>query len=172
MAVFTGYFDESDTDAASVIAGIIISVEQLKFFDAEWRKLLSKYSVSCLHMKEFAHFKGEFKNGWRDNPDRRKEFIRLAIGIIARRCNTGVSITIDRKGYLNAAARFPNFGALYGNEYTAASVFAIMRACIWADKYGHPPVNFVFDIGNANRTSFEKGFYNLYNNGDFRQGYD
>jgi len=127
MALFTGYFDESETPRASVIAGVNISVGQVGHFDDEWKSLLAKESVRSLHMKEFNHFKGDFAVGWREKPSRRAEFIRHAVSIIARRCNLGVSITIDRAAFRTVTQSHRAIEDLYGNEYTAASIFAIMR---------------------------------------------
>jgi len=60
---FSAYFDESGTKAdtvAVVVAGFIAPAEQWIAFEHDWKRILSMFKVSSLHMRDFAHSKGEF----------------------------------------------------------------------------------------------------------------
>ncbi|HZO53672.1 MAG TPA: DUF3800 domain-containing protein [Bryobacteraceae bacterium] len=160
MALYSAYFDESDSNHCSVVAGVILSVSQLPHFEREWRLLLDEEKLGYFHMKEFAHFKGEFKSGWRGDSDRRANFLSRAIGIIARRCNISIGITLDRTGYQKAISVSPLVASFYVNEYTAASFMTLMRVGTWADRNNHSDsITYVFDDGNPKRSDFDRAFH-------------
>lgn len=71
------YFDDSGkwedpTETAVVVAGVIADVAQWEIFDRKWNTVLNRFNVSELHMREFAHFRGEYK-AWSEGA--RQEFI-------------------------------------------------------------------------------------------------
>jgi len=71
------YLDESgDVSDPNVefigVGGAISSLEQWEQLEIEWKGVLDKVGVSDLHMKHFAHFRGEF-TGWSE--DKRREFL-------------------------------------------------------------------------------------------------
>lgn len=156
MGFFSAYFDESDSGHCSVVAGVVMSVSQIPHFDREWKMLLKEEGLDYFHMKEFAHFKDQFAHGWKgkENEARRANFLSRVVGIIARRCNISISMTLDRQGYQNACAASPLVANFYINEYTAAGIMALMRVGNWADNYDHnDPIAYVFDDGNSKRTN-------------------
>jgi hypothetical protein len=59
-------------------------VEQWLFFEKDWKEVLARYGVSSLHMKEFAHSRGEFCS-WKDNKIKRQSFLSLLIATIRAR---------------------------------------------------------------------------------------
>jgi hypothetical protein len=72
-----GHFDDSGkwldpTETAVVVAGAIADIDQWEIFDAKWKGVLNEFGVSELHMRNFAHFRGEYKN-WKEAT--RKNFI-------------------------------------------------------------------------------------------------
>jgi hypothetical protein len=71
------HFDDSGkwldpTETAVVVAGAIADFDQWEIFDAKWKLVLNEFKVSELHMRDFAHFRGEYKN-W--NEPTRQNFI-------------------------------------------------------------------------------------------------
>jgi len=65
MGVFTAYFDASGSpDDPNVhyltVAGFIATAGSWTLFDKRWKKILKKYGVEKLHMKDFSHSRGEF----------------------------------------------------------------------------------------------------------------
>jgi hypothetical protein len=157
MAIFTAYFDESDSSKASVVAGLIGEAEQLSHFNREWGDLLRSENLQQFHMNDFAHSNGEFK-GWKGDTLRRKQFIERIIGIISRRARFSLGVLVDRTAYEEVAHRdiFANF---YTNEYTACAFLSLLQASQWASVYatGHR-IAFVFDKGNTKRADFQRAF--------------
>lgn len=73
-----GYFDDSGkwldpAETVVVVAGAIADLDQWEIFDQKWKLVLKEFQVSELHMKNFAHFRGEYK-GW--NEPKRQNLIR------------------------------------------------------------------------------------------------
>ena len=65
-----GHFDDSGkwldpTETAVVVAGAIADIDQWEIFDSKWKLVLNEFKVSELHMRDFAHFRGEYKN-WKE----------------------------------------------------------------------------------------------------------
>jgi len=61
------YMDESgsfgDPEIAAVSrGGVVLSTESSGAFEKEWKAILEEQNISWLHMKDFAHSQGEFKN--------------------------------------------------------------------------------------------------------------
>jgi hypothetical protein len=80
-----GYFDDSGkwldpAEIVVVVAGAIAEVDQWEVLDAQWRLVLNQFQVSELHMKDFAHSRGEY-DGW-DEPKRR-DFIAQLLSLTA-----------------------------------------------------------------------------------------
>jgi hypothetical protein len=103
MAMFTAYFDASGApDDPNVhnltVAGFVASTDQWIIFDRRWKKVLKKYGVTALHMKEFAHSKGEFE-GWDKEPKKKRRplFIGELVTILQRlmRCSFASTISLD-----------------------------------------------------------------------------
>lgn len=105
MALFTAYFDESDTERAGVVAGCVFNVDQLPYLEGEWQALLGRYGLSHFHTKDYVHSQGEFVS-WKANEPLRREFLQRLIGIIARRANISISIVADSREY-NEYVRTP-----------------------------------------------------------------
>jgi len=62
----TAYFDASgspDDIAAVSVAGLISTAEKWVSFTDEWEQCLEAFDVSSLHMKHFAHSRGELHLG-------------------------------------------------------------------------------------------------------------
>lgn len=85
-----GYFDDSGkwldpAETVVVVAGAIADLDQWEIFDQKWKLVLKEFQVSELHMKNFAHFRGEYK-GW-DEPKRQnfiRQLLELAITYIRK----------------------------------------------------------------------------------------
>ncbi len=94
------YFDESGHSKdprVSVLAvgGCVSSVAGWKRLVPDWIDTLSAFSVSALHMKDFAHSKGEFA-GW--NEDKRRAFLARLVGFMTR----------DVDAYIGEAVSLPD----------------------------------------------------------------
>ena len=87
MSIFTVYCDASghpDGTKVLAVAGFVAAVDQWLEFERNWKETLSKFGVSSLHMKNFAHSSGEFSE-WKGNEAKRRDFLRQLIGNIVLR---------------------------------------------------------------------------------------
>jgi len=105
MGMFTAYFDASGSpDDPHVhyltVAGFIATEDQWSIFDRRWKKILKKYGVTKLHMKDFSHSRGEFV-GWDVDP--KKSWRPLMIGrlvtLLQRMMRHSFAITISLDDY-------------------------------------------------------------------------
>jgi hypothetical protein len=97
----TGYFDETGHSrdpqvSCAGMAGMVASVEAWKVFETDWSSLLQEYSVSALHMKYFAHYKGDFE-GW--DEVKRRRFLGRAVDIILGTGGMPVGALVDLRAY-------------------------------------------------------------------------
>ena len=91
------YFDESghsEDPNCSVLSvgGAVSSVGGWKRLVPEWNAVLKEFSVSQLHMKEFAHSKREFV-GWTE--DKRRAFLSRLVGLMTRDVDTYIGRVMD-----------------------------------------------------------------------------
>jgi hypothetical protein len=112
MAMFTAYFDASgapdDPNVKSLtVAGFLASADQWIIFDRRWRKVLKKYGVTALHMREFAHSKGEFE-GWDKEPKKEKRafFIGELVTILQRLMRCSFACTLSLNDYRKNEGRY------------------------------------------------------------------
>lgn len=81
-AMLQAYFDESGhpTDSSVVsVAAVVAPEESWGRFEDEWQAVLDRYHVKGLHMKHYAHFRGEFHE-WTE--DKRKQFVLELLPIL------------------------------------------------------------------------------------------
>ena len=65
--------DVSDPNEKVIgVGGAISSLEQWEQLEAKWKNILEHFGVSSLHMKQLAHFRGEYE-GWTE--EKRREFL-------------------------------------------------------------------------------------------------
>src|SRR5262249_505065 len=131
MATAFAYYDESESPTTCVVAGLGATVDRWKLFNADWKSLLKQYGITALHMKHYAHFKGEFES-WRHDLAKRDKFMRDAIRIISRRCMVATGIVIDRDMYHRTIGQDPFIRSFYSNEYTTAAFMSILLVDKWA----------------------------------------
>src|SRR5215831_17772262 len=84
LTKYTAYFDGSGSPAdtaAVVVAGFVAPVDQWVDFERNWNECLKHFGVSALHMREFAHSRGEFSS-WKGNETKRRHFLGRLITII------------------------------------------------------------------------------------------
>ncbi len=158
VAIATAYFDESDSPSACVVAGVASTVDRWVGLESEWRRMLDKYKISALHMKEFAHSTGEFKD-WKGDEAKRRQFVERVIDIISRRCMACIGIVIDRNAFSGTIAKDAAISSFYANEYSAASFMSLLLTQRWSNGCGMSiPVDYVFDRGNSKRKDFQRAY--------------
>jgi hypothetical protein len=92
MAAFKGYFDESGKDndpqfanSAICVAGWATTCASWRDIEGKWNAVLERpeFAVHYLHMKEFAHSGGPFKD-WKENEHKRANFIAALADVIRK----------------------------------------------------------------------------------------
>ena len=96
LGVLRIYLDETghtkDPNASVVgMAGCIASLTAWEQFEQEWATVLKEFGIRELHMKNFAHFKGEF-SGWAE--EKRRQLIDRLLMIIETRIDTWVGAVL------------------------------------------------------------------------------
>ena len=94
LVMFTAYADESGQEDAGifVVAGYVFDPRKGAKFEKSWSKILERWKVSELHMKELTRFGGEYK-GWSDN--NRSAFLSSLTEIIHSRAEFHVAVSFD-----------------------------------------------------------------------------
>lgn len=160
MAVFTAYFDESNTAGAACVAGCIASAEQWVRFEKEWLELMRHHGLcDPFHMKEFNHSRAQFQS-WQGETARRNEFMRLAIGIITRRVQIGVGMVIDPAIFDEFVMENEKRREFFDSPYVTLATLCLGQVEIWANRNGiSEAVDYVFDDGNVRRGKLLDSFY-------------
>jgi len=151
--MFTVYFDASgspDQNEVLTVAGFLAPVDQWLCFRRDWEKVLSTHGVSALHMKDFAHSRGEFSS-WKRDEKRRRTFLSQPAAVIWSR------------------ARHSFVGSVYLPDYRAndekyclseimrplamAGCGCIRRVQAWAVKYKVPQnkITYIFEAGDKHK---------------------
>src|SRR5437870_595584 len=108
MRRFTGYFDGSgspDDTIAVVVAGFVATAEQWIEFERNWNDCLRDFEVSSLHMRHFAHSRGEFA-AWKGNEEKRRRFLGRLISIIRIRVWHSFASAVVMEDYRNVDAKY------------------------------------------------------------------
>jgi hypothetical protein len=117
------YLDESghsaDPNITDVsVCGVVASHEQWAEFEPKWKNVLQAFGVVQLHMKDFAHFQGEYRE-W--NEERRKEFLGSLFKVVNAHSEGNLaatmpldvfgSLTTEQQAMLGSDPYYPCFSA-------------------------------------------------------------
>lgn len=108
-----------------VVAGYLSTFEKWNVFTGQWNKLLAAFDVPYFHMKEFAQFKGPFKD-FRDEP-KRARFMERAAAIIAGNVERGFSSIVPFDWFNKVNATY-HMREQIGNPYALAARTCVARA--------------------------------------------
>lgn len=148
MAILN-YFDASGdaTHPALGVGGFLARPDQWAAFNREWRAVLDAEGVRGLHMKHFAHSRGEFA-GWKGDEPRRAAFLGRLTGVINDHTLKSVSVCLFNDHYNDFNKVFLLKETL-GGPYAFTSLFAMNLSMVWRDQ--HQPgeaISFVFESGD------------------------
>ena len=162
MLLLQAYVDESghsDDPRAKIVtvAGPVTPEAKWRLAESEWRDVLAEFKVSALHMKEFAHSQGEFRD-WRYKEHKRRALLSCLVEVIERHVEafTGGSVQLDAYRALT-----PEQQALMRDPYFPALQGAIMGAALegwWRQLPSSDPVQIVI----ANHPEFGAKAKELY----------
>jgi hypothetical protein len=117
MIEFAAYFDGSgspDDTVAVAVAGFVATVRQWKEFERNWKDCLNDFGVSALHMRDFAHSRGEFTE-WKGDENRRRRFLGRLISIIQVRVQHSFAsvVRMDESRKVDTKYRLSEFSKPY-----------------------------------------------------------
>jgi hypothetical protein len=135
MPVFSAYFDTSGTELDPKVVttvGVVSTAEKWVKFDRRWSGALAEYGVTQFHMKDFAHFKGEFSD-WRGNDALRVSFLDRLIREAKRGVNKTFILSLMLKDYRAVDARY-QLTERIGGPYAHAQLACIQMCQRWINE--------------------------------------
>jgi hypothetical protein len=158
LGMFTTYFDASGSPddvrtAAVVVAGFVATAEQWIEFDRNWNDALSRFHVSALHMKDYAHSRRDYAD-WEKDQGKRQEFLAALINIVCTRMRHSFVSAVMLDGYRRLNQKY------YLEEcvkpYSIAGNTCIAKVKRWADTQGIPQdqIAYFFEDGDADKGDF------------------
>jgi hypothetical protein len=157
MAAFTIYLDESgspnDTEAV-VVAGFIAETAQWIEFERNWNEVLSRFGVSGLHMRHFAHSNSEFA-GWKGDETKRRDFLSRLISVIRTRVTHSFASAVMMEDYHKVDRTY--FISEIFKPYTIAGRTCVSKVRSWAERRGINPleISYFFEDGAADKTDLK-----------------
>jgi hypothetical protein len=153
MRVFTAYFDGSgspDDTVAIVVAGFVAPAEQWIEFKRNWNDCLRDFGVSSLHMRNFAHSRGEFAT-WKGNEDRRRGFLGRLISIIRVRVWHSFACAVVMEDYRSVDGKFCL--SEFSKPYALAGCTCLTKVERWKERFckSEDEVAVVFEDGDKDK---------------------
>jgi hypothetical protein len=144
--VIIGYFDESGTHESALVTtvgGFAATPAGWEAFDRDWTRILHEWQISVLHMKEFAHFRGEFERFKNDEPGRRVFLTKLLACILAR-CQYACAVSVIVEDH-----RLAHVDPRIGSAYALATKGCALLLDQWArENEREPPIMMVLASGS------------------------
>jgi hypothetical protein len=163
--MFTTAFDAAGTDHDQellIVAGFISTADHWINFDRLWRKRLADDGLKYFHMVDFASFKKQFRNGWRDNEPRRRALLGDLMDIIQAHAFRRFGCVVENTTFLENVSKDVR-DQYFLDAYTAASLSCTQQVRQWCTDDGSPKfetIRFVFEAGDKGQTQLEKRFRN------------
>src|SRR5208282_410852 len=149
FAVLIAYMDESGThDEAGIepgadvaaVAGYISTHKGWVRFQKHWRKVLRRYGIHAMHMRDYAHYQGEFA-GWSE--DRRRSLMIALIAVIDECKLFALGGVVSVKEY---AAILPDWAkAEIKHPFYFAVAVMLKSLAQWSADLPGGRIDFVFD---------------------------
>jgi hypothetical protein len=153
MADFTAIFDGSGSPSdtvALVVAGFVATTEQWLELEKNWKDCLEDFGVSALHMKDFAHHRGDFK-GWKGEEQRRRRFLARLINIISTRVRQSFGSAVIMDDYRTVDAKYQL--SEHSRPYSIAGCSCLTGVRNWALKWlkSADQIFLVFEDGDLDK---------------------
>jgi len=139
------YFDESGTHDGSpvmCVAGYLFDGKQCLHLDREWVDALRTFGVTRFHAVDCAQGVGEFSSL---SPKDRTELTVRLIGIIKRRMNIGIAVSMSDTAF--GQIKPPVYER--GGPYLFCAMQVLAGVVGWADKHSYSgKIAYFFESGN------------------------
>lgn len=130
---FTAFYDASGSESLDghlVVAGVVSNEELWTHLDTLWSMVLDQFGVDTLHMREFAHSRGQFRE-WRGANERRALFMQRLIEVICAGVPHAFVAGLHLPDFRRVAETVPVPDGPYGFVAAAAS----LAASSWREKH-------------------------------------
>lgn len=119
------YFDESGSKDTPLVtmAGYLSDERRWKHFEREWAKALKEHGAKYFHMKEFAHFRGEFE-GWTEG--QRKALVQRLTWVITSNVQFRVGAVVPCEAFKQSV------GSLEPNNKGLSPFWLCFLSCLKA----------------------------------------
>jgi len=157
MAVMTCYTDVGGSLSEIVLspATLVSSPEKWQEFDRRWNDCLCAFEVSALHMKDFAHSRGEFSSWKLDEPKRRR-FLNALMWIIEDTVEYSAAVAIYVADYNRVDQKYRLSESL--RPYTLGCMSCAARIIPWAKEAQHDKNDliWIFEKGDQDQNDLRK----------------
>lgn len=143
------------------VAGFISSENTWINFDKAWRGRLAWDSLSYFHMVDFAHSTGKFREGWKNNEQRRQNLLRDLVDLIQRHAFRRFGCVIGNEVFLRHLSR-ERREEYFLDAYALAGMTCALQVFKWCRSESVPfdRVRFVFEDGDLGKDKLIKRFNN------------
>jgi hypothetical protein len=159
MAILSAYLDASGSVSDQrchifAVAGYVATDEQWESFEDEWQHALDEAGVSHLHMKHFAHSRGEF-TAWKGDEPRRAQFLERLTEIIRSHDLEDFSVALNMEHYREVDKHFKMTESL--GAYAMIASAAMGKIEKWHRRYRQADsLLFLLEKGDAQQDSIRK----------------
>jgi hypothetical protein len=163
MAAATCYCDVGGTRSEIAISPAIVvaTPDQWMAFDRRWSECLKVFGVSSLHMKHFAHSRGEFES-WKGHESKRRRFLNHLLWIMEDTLSLTSAIAVKVPGY-NAANRKYKLAERV-KPYTLGCIGCAGQVSIWSREanINWNQIVWVFEKGDQDQNDLRKNWNTMY----------
>ena len=157
----SGYFDasgsaEDPSTGILTLAGYVATVEQWAKFERAWESVLSEEGVPDFHMAHFAHSKGAFSEGWKNNEKRRRSFLEKLVTVIEASIEKGFTTSMRLTDFAVVNSEYQLQEQISGPYGLCASMIAAKVRGWIGEKHGDEPTAYFFEYGDAHQQDVKR----------------
>ncbi len=153
--MFTFYGDVSGSTNTPVLtaAGFIATPQQWIKLERRWKQIMTEYGVNELHMKDYAHSRGEYQS-WNGQEDRRRKFLSALIGEIAPRVRHSFASSVYIPHYKEVDAKYGLREVV--SPLALAGCTIVAKVFRWAEYHSisRSEIAFIFEDGDVDKGDF------------------
>lgn len=158
----SAFFDASGSPSTEVVAvaGLVFTPDKRQKFQQEWDNCLEALGLAALHMRDFAHSRGEFAT-WKDDEPRRRRLINSLLWIVETHVEYTAACGVMIKVYNAANEKY--LLEEFMKPYTMAAASCAFGIAEWAAAagYGRGVVDYLFEKGDNDQDNLRACWTNL-----------
>jgi len=162
VVALAGYSDASGSQADNhmlVVAGLVGELDDWNSFDRQWLERLKSEGIEAFRMADFAHFWGDFREGWEGDEPRRIAFIQTLVRLTNETAYKAFVKAVNLADY-RALDRAYKLTESFGGPYAIAQAQCLIAAFEWmqsdlkARGEVKSPVKFFVEEGDMGQDAF------------------